>query len=869
MPKAPRKSLLGPTSKKQEMMLNNDADVLVLGGAAGGGKVQPYSSIVYTPFGKKKMGDLIVGDIISSATGSPQKVLQIHEQGLIDVYKCTFDDGSTCDVGIDHLWLVKTTSKHKSKKDSFYSGYFSDGEIKTTKEIISLLNDELKISRKSNKKRHFIIPLCDPIKYNLNKLKLDIHPYVMGALLGDGCFRSGTPLISCSEIEIIEYINKFGYSLQKRNGGKFDYSFLKDTGVANSLKKYGLYFKKSIDKFIPDVYKYSSVENRFELIRGLMDTDGTVCSRGHLSYCTISKQLAFDVREILMSLGCSVKITKKIPICYNSSVGKKECSEAYILYIKSKCNSENFFNLKRKKERCSLKGFNGGVSDVGRRFLRIEFDRKEIGRCITVSDPSGLYVTNDFIVTHNSFMLHLIVCKYLDDPFYRATFLRRTTPQLMKAGNLWDKGHKVFGLLPKELRPRWVKGEKKMAIFPHGPQVEYSHCQHVSDVENFQGSEMTAFLIDEAVQFEWEQISYFFSRMRSDSKYKSRLIMATNPDPDHRIRELIEWYLDSEGYPNPDREGVIRYFLVVNDEFVWSNSAQELIDTYATDYYTPKPLSFSFVGSTIYDNPVCIQQNPGYVSFLEGLPRVEKARLLYGNWFVKEQASSYFNREDLKKVENIPVSAVCVRAWDKAGTEPSEANPFPDFTACIKMYKDLNGELYISGEFHHSCHDKKFPDVYGRFREKPGFRDNIILNQAIYDGEDCKIIIPCDPGAHGITEYTESAKKLAQAGFIVRKELGGNSKSKLQKFSPFSAAVQNGFVNIVENTFPNVQTLEAFYRELENFDGTNSSRSKKDDWVDAVSTAYNYLSKEVIIPKFNIPQCGVNSNITSLKKAIA
>ena len=97
-----------------------------------------------------------------------------------------------------------------------------------------------------------------------------------------------------------------------------------------------------------------------------------------------------------------------------------------------------------------------------------------------------------------SHILSMIPIRYLDCPNYRATFLRRTTPQLMKSGNLWDKGHKVYGALPKKYRPRWVKGDKKMAIFPNGPLIEYSHCQHITDLENYQGAEMTGFFIDEA-----------------------------------------------------------------------------------------------------------------------------------------------------------------------------------------------------------------------------------------------------------------------------------------------------------------------------------------------------------------------------------
>lgn len=442
----------------------------------------------------------------------------------------------------------------------------------------------------------------------------------------------------------------------------------------------------------------------------------------------------------------------------------------------------------------------------------------------------------------------MIPLRYIDCPNYRATFLRRTTPQLMKSGNLWDKGKMIYGSLPKEYRPKFLKGDKKVAIFPHGPEIEYSHMQLVSDKENFQGAELTGCMVDEALQFEWEQISYMFSRLRSNSKYPSRMVMSGNPSPDHEIADMVEWYLDDEGFPHPEREGIIRYFLLINDDFIWSDNKEELINEYKTKYYTPKPLAFSALFSTIYDNPICMEQNPGYVSFLEGLPHVERSRLLLGNWKVRPEGANYFKRESLNKADGIPLEAVCCRSWDKASAIPTDIEKFPDYTACIKMYKTRDGDFYITGEFHHDNHDDFDKELYGKFRAKPGRRDNIILKQALYDGSDCTVILPQDPGSAGSAEYIESAKKLSHQGIIVKKDPVAPTKSKLQKFSPFAAACENGFVYIVENTFTNRHTLEAFYNELEAFTGERSSRKRKDDIPDVVATSYNYLSQEKIIP---------------------
>jgi len=294
-----------------------------------------------------------------------------------------------------------------------------------------------------------------------------------------------------------------------------------------------------------------------------------------------------------------------------------------------------------------------------------------------------------------------------------------------------------------------------------------------------------------------------------------------------------------------------------------------LIKKYSTGKKKVKPVSFSFLSSTIYDNKICMEQNPEYVDWLEGLNPIEQARLLHGNWKVRPVGANYFKREDLQKAEKIPLEATCCRSWDKSSAVQTDVEKFPDFTACIKMYKTPTGEFYISGEPHPNCHDDYEKEIYLKFRAKPGRRDNIIKKQAEFDGCDCFVVLPQDPGAAGATEYQESAKKLAQYGFIVKKDPIASNKSKLQKFSPVAAAIENGLVYIVESTFPNKQTLEAFYKELEAFDGERSTRQRKDDWVDTVATAYNFLSKSIVIPKFTLPDCGTNTNLRKLKAQVA
>ena len=197
------------------------------------------------------------------------------------------------------------------------------------------------------------------------------------------------------------------------------------------------------------------------------------------------------------------------------------------------------------------------------------------------------------------------------------------------------------------------------------------------------------------------------------------------------------------------------------------------------------------------------------------------------NWFARPQGSNFFKREWLKKADRVPSGSTKARAWDKGSTEPSDVTPHPDFTACCGMAKSRDGDYYIFGNFHPDNIDDKI-SISGKFRKRPGPRDRIILKQAQYDGEEVRIVQPLDPGQAGASEFRESSKKLVSEGFVVRKDPKPPRNSKLTKFEPFSAACENGDVYIVEDSF-NKPTLEAFYKELEAFNGERSGKLRKDD----------------------------------------
>lgn len=263
-------------------------------------------------------------------------------------------------------------------------------------------------------------------------------------------------------------------------------------------------------------------------------------------------------------------------------------------------------------------------------------------------------------------------------------------------------------------------------------------------------------------------------------------------------------------------------------------------------------------------NEILLRKNPRYLSELQNLPEHERESQLYGCWLTDQPKAEFFNRNMVRGVHgernlpSLPTGCRMVRAWDKAATEfvPKINNTDADFSACIAMAKDKQGNYYIYGDF---CEENYDPHekVYGKFRKNSAQRDQIMMAQAEHDGRDTYIVIAKDPSADGKTVYQELSKKFISKGFRVKPSASGYNQSKFAKFENFLSACQAGLVYIIEGSFNDGRTLESFYREIEAFSPDpatgkwRSSRKIKDDWLDSLSDCFNYLSQERVytVPK--------------------
>ncbi len=454
--------------------------------------------------------------------------------------------------------------------------------------------------------------------------------------------------------------------------------------------------------------------------------------------------------------------------------------------------------------------------------------------------------------------------KHFHDPNYRPVYFRRTTKQLTGQGGLWPEAMSMYS----RFKPK-VNQSEHMIEFNSGARILFSHMEHENDAEkNHLGLQYSAIFFDELPTFTEAQFMFMISRLRSKANMSPYVFATMNPDYSSWVYNWVEWYIiqsgEKDGLPDESRCGVIRYFVIVDGKPKFADTREQLEKEYPHLCYIPDPKSggkryvppksFTFISANIFDNQRLLDTQPEYIASLMSQDTVTQQRMLHGNWKIRAQGNKYFSREWLQKAESVPIDAYAVRAWDKAASEPCDKEWRPDYTAgSPKMSKCRDGFYWLEWDFHP---DIKDPDteVTGRFRKTPGDRDKLIEKQANYDGKHVGVVLTQDTASAGKTEFLRASAELMAKGFVVYKDPIAHTTAKLSKFTPFSVAAKNGLVRIVESSFPNKETYEEWCKELESFSGEKSTRSRHDDWADAVASAFNCLAQLNYCPTVVINQ---------------
>jgi len=677
-------SQLGP----QTGLFGCKADIIQYGGARGGGKLSPDDSLVCTPKGFRRLGELKVGQQVTDpVTGGASSVIAIYPHPEMDIWEFVFDDGASLEVGADHLWAFRLSNHHRPRTKESTQRNFSvrvlgstqpktrwhNYQIGTTQEIIDLFR----------KRKRLRFPLTEPVSFTNNWIpRTRVSAYLVGLFLGDGYLPQLK--ITSVDSQISEYLKGLGF-----NNSQGDDDWRAVGKIRKSLytqfTDYGILHCRSWEKFVPEPLKNASVQERLELLRGLLDTDGTVDKRGRVSFSSVSIRLAQDVQWLARSLGGKARLSRR-QTYYEYKGKRKKGRPSFKISIwmpKTSC----LFKLIRKKKRCT-DSWNGG-HEISRKLSSIRYVGKKKARCIRVSSPFGMYVGNDFVVTHNSDAAILWAAgfhtfggtPYFDVPRYRAVIFRRSFPELKRT--LIERS---FNMLND-----WWKYTERDHIWerklPGGGKaiLEFAHLESPSDVFKYTGAEYSRIVFDESNMHAEQEVRFMISCLRTAAQgVKPQMLLLPNPvGPGFGWHKLL-FIKNKEPY-------------TLYTDAVWPSDRK------------PLGLSTYFIPAKVWDNRELLKNDPGYVDRLRSQYGKLAEAMIEGSWEEGEHIAFNEFSEDTHCISAfneggqfvIPSWADTWLTTDWGGTGPKAK----DFASTVMLAAD-NKKVYAVWD-----HTRKGKDI--------------------------------------------------------------------------------------------------------------------------------------------------------------
>lgn len=344
------------------------------------GKAQPTDAQVLTPHGFVPMGELQVGSLVVGSDGRPTEVMGIFPQGSKQVFRVTMSDGAETECCDEHLWFTTTVADHAAGRA---------GSVKALHEIRDTIFDRPTGQRAFGDYPNHRVAVVAPVQFSPASA-CPLNPYVVGAFLGDGSLTRGSSIsLHKPEADVLARVaallpdddegRVYAEGASMRVCRKRRNNTPSETVLA--FDALGLMGTESITKFIPSCYLMADVDARVELLRGLCDTDGHVISSGaRVEFSTSSPRLRDDFMFLVRSLGGTVTLQSRIP------------HRMLIFFPDGLCPVSSEKHLARWK----------GPKPHHRSIASIESVGFKVCQCIRVAAPDGLYVTDDFVVTHNT-----------------------------------------------------------------------------------------------------------------------------------------------------------------------------------------------------------------------------------------------------------------------------------------------------------------------------------------------------------------------------------------------------------------------------------------------------------------------------------
>jgi predicted phage terminase large subunit-like protein len=411
-------------------------------------------------------------------------------------------------------------------------------------------------------------------------------------------------------------------------------------------------------------------------------------------------------------------------------------------------------------------------------------------------------------------LLDFAAADRIANPLYGGVIFRRTSPMIRNEGGLWDESVKFYrdiGGEPVEGRLEWR--------MPSGATVRFAHLQHEKNAADWQGAQLARIGWDELSHFSSQQFFYLLSRARTTIGMTPQIRATTNPDADSWVAEFIDWWIGEDGFAIPERSGKIRWFVRNNGKIIWADTAEEL---QAAD---PEalPKSVTFIKASLDDNPILTKGDPSYRANLMAQHPTDLARLLEGNWKVRDEAGKVFERGWLPIVDQPELDAAAIanptkitelRFWDLAATEKDIKGPDPCATAGVRIRRI--GDVYY------------IMDVVEVF-QSPGQTDQTLINTANRDGNWCKVRWEVEGGSSGKRDNIHILNLLRGYDAMGM----APDASKLARAKPLATAASHGNVRLLRGEWN-----AAFVNYATGFPDAKKGR----DVIDAAAGAFGELS---------------------------
>ena len=494
----------------QEQLIRCSAKRKVLRCGRRVGKAIDINTPIPTPNGFIKMEDLEEGDYVFTEKGTPTRISWVSEIMMgRPCYRIDFSDGSSVVADEEHTWTVETKSIRKNNARN------KNKKLKpvdmTTRE---LLENGIKVGDKGES--NYSIPSSMPVEYLEKDLLID--PYTLGYWLGDG--HSNTSYFTVGDLDKEDFMFNIPYEVVKLKN-KFIYSIPE---IKKNLRKLNLLG----NKHIPDSYKFSSISQRLELVRGLMDSDGFCGDNGKIEFSNKNKKIAEDLKSIIESLGIICSMSEGVSTLYG-----KNCGPRYRLYINTEVS---LFKLERKKDK--QKNTKRKGIEKRRYIVNITPVESIPVKCISVESETSLYLFGtNYNVTHNSFSMAVMITEaLLRNEDYRILVVTPFEVQAEEIFNLVKQLlNNVKGIAVSEIIERSVSSPTHFIKLKNGSRVR-GFTTGSSGAGSVRGQGADEIFIDE-IDYMTEKDFNSIMAILADAP-DTKLTVASTPDGEKMLYKL-------------------------------------------------------------------------------------------------------------------------------------------------------------------------------------------------------------------------------------------------------------------------------------------------------------------------------------------